>query len=191
MARYRSMASFVATLGYPLCLGCSTSSPSVAAVCDVDAGAIQQGNFCLVAEVSAEVDAAGSPQGLSFSGDVQPVLTHYCGVVGCHVSGSPTGGLNLAPGFSYDQLVDAQAAELQALPNDGGAVYYVVPGDLSHSYLHIKVHPDLFAALKDAAPPAAQSRLGTEMPAKATGSVLDPDAQAAIDDWIGAGAPRN
>jgi hypothetical protein len=193
MSRRESRRSFASVL--PLCLlpaGCSNSSPpSADPACDSDGGARPQGGFCIVAEVSPESDAA-APQGVSFSRDVQPILTHYCGVVGCHVSGSPTGGLNLAPGFAFDQLVDAQPPEIQALPDDGGAVYYVAPGDLDHSYLHIKIHPDLFMVLKNTVPTAAQGRLGTEMPAKSTGSVLDQNTQVGvIDQWIQTGAPQN
>jgi hypothetical protein len=146
----------------------------------------------VVTELPAALDASVPAEGVSFSRDVQPVLTHYCGVVGCHVSGSPTGALNLAPGFAYDQLFDAQPPELQALPNEGGPLYYVAPGDLAHSYLSIKINPDAFSALKNSVPMANQGRLGTEMPAKATGSVLDQDAQVGlINQWIMMGAPRN
>ena len=178
---------------------CSTSSGAQGdPTCDTDGGARLQGGFCLVAELPSEIDAtvasdaSDASDGVSFSRDVQPLLTHYCGVVGCHVSGSPTGGLNLAPGFAYDQLLDAQPGELQVLPNEGGALYYVAAGDLPHSYLHIKIHPEFFALLKDAEPPALQGRLGSEMPAKSTGSILDPATQIGlIDQWIDAGAPRN
>jgi hypothetical protein len=172
---------------------CSTSTGAQAdPTCDTEGGARLHGGFCVVAELPSENDATVASDAVSFSRDVQPLLTHYCGVVGCHVSGSPTGGLNLAPGFAYDQLLDAQPGELQVLPNEAGALYYVAAGDLDHSYLHIKIHPEIFDVLKDAEPPALQGRLGSEMPAKATGSILDPAMQIElIDQWIDAGAPRN
>lgn len=166
---------------FSLWLGCSASPTSAAPpVCE---GGVAQSNFCVIDERSEVVDAG---PGVSLSRDIQPILNHYCVVVGCHVSGNPVGALNLAPGFAYDQLVDATPAEISQLPG-GEPIYYVAAGDLDHSYLHYKIHPDLFASLKDAAPEAT---LGTEMPAKSTGSFFsqDPDAQAAIDDWIGAGA---
>jgi hypothetical protein len=183
MARLPSMLFFALGMaGGPLWLGCSTSSPSTTPpVCD---GGVQtQGTFCAITESPENVIAG---PGISLSRDIQPIFNHYCVVVGCHVSGNPVGALNLAPGFAYDQLVDAAPGETAELP-DGDPLYYVVAGDLDHSYLHYKIHPDLFAWLKDA---EAEAQLGTEMPAKATGSFFsqNPDAQAAIDDWIEAGA---
>ena len=80
-----------------------------------------------------------------------------------------------------------------ALPSDGGKMYRVTAdGELDHSYLHIKIHPTLFADVKGAVPSALQGRMGTEMPAKATGSVLDEGTQVMlIDAWIAAGAADN
>ncbi|HZU82773.1 MAG TPA: hypothetical protein VE987_07650 [Polyangiaceae bacterium] len=179
----------VVALGGACLLGCSTSAPSSPGP-SCDGGTQARAGFCVVDEVTAEADGQAPNGQVSFSRDVQPVFTHYCGVVGCHVPGSPTGGLDLAPGFAYDQLVDAQAGETRRLPS--GPLNYVTPGDLERSYLHIKIHVDVFDAFKDAAPPAAQGQLGTEMPANATGSILDPDAQIGpIDTWIMQGAPNN
>jgi hypothetical protein len=183
MARFApTLFLTLAVAGGPPCLGCSTSSPSATSpVCD--GGVAQQGAFCAITEVPENVNAG---PGVSLSRDVQPILNHYCVVVGCHVSGNPVGGLNLAPGFAYGQLVDAAPGETTRLP-DGDPLYYVAAGDVAHSYLHYKIHPELIAWLKDA---EAEASLGTEMPAQATGSFFsqDEDAQAVIDEWIEAGA---
>jgi hypothetical protein len=190
----RSVAlAMLGMLGGTSLVACSTSSGAQAdPTCDTEGGARLQGGFCLVAELPSENDATVASDAVSFSRDVQPLLTHYCGVVGCHVSGSPTGGLNLAPGFAYDQLLDAQPGELQVLPSDAGALYYVAAGDLDHSYLHIKIHSEIFAVLQDAEPPGVQRKLGNQMPADSTGSKLDPSTQIdLIDQWIEVGAPRN
>ncbi len=49
---------------------------------------------------------------VSFSIDVQgAIFANDCGVVGCHVPGSPTGGLILAPGFAYAQIVNVPNAQ--------------------------------------------------------------------------------
>jgi hypothetical protein len=172
----------LAVAGCPLCLGCSTSSPSAPSpVCD--GGVTQQGTFCVITEIPENVNAG---PGVSLSRDVQPIFNHYCVVVGCHVSGNPVGGLNLAPGFAYDQLVDAAPGEITRLPN-GDPLYYVAAGDVEHSYLYYKIHLERFFGLKDA---EAEASLGTEMPAKTTGSFFsqDQDAQATIDEWIKEGA---
>ncbi|HEY6462635.1 MAG TPA: hypothetical protein VIY73_20845, partial [Polyangiaceae bacterium] len=126
----------------------------------------------------------------SFSLDVQAVLTNDCGVVGCHVPGNPTGGLILAPGFAYAQIVDVPAGEMNGIQLDGGTVNYITPGDPDDSYLNIKINAGLLAALK-ASLGAAGGRTGNQMPAPSTGSTLTTTELAAIATWIQQGAPNN
>jgi hypothetical protein len=126
----------------------------------------------------------------SFSLDVQSVLTKDCGVVGCHVPGNPTGGLILAPGFAYAQIVDVPAGEMNGVQLDGGTVNYITPGDPADSYLNIKINAGLLAALK-ASLGAAGGRTGSQMPAPSTGSTLTTSELTAIATWIQQGAPNN
>jgi Fibronectin type III domain len=128
---------------------------------------------------------------VSFALDIQPIFTHDCGVVGCHVPGSPTGGLILAPGFAYAQLVGVVAPELSGITLDGGVVYYADPASLSTSYLFIKTSASTFASVKAGLPAAQQPRMGTIMPATATGSTLSPAEVSAIASWIQQGAANN
>jgi hypothetical protein len=126
----------------------------------------------------------------SLSLDVQPVFTNDCGVVGCHVPGNPTGGLILAPGFTYAQIVDVPAGEMNGIQLDGGTVNYVTPGDPDDSYVNIKINASLLAALKTSLG-AAGGRTGTQMPAPSTGSTLTQTQLEAIATWIEQGAPNN
>jgi hypothetical protein len=129
---------------------------------------------------------------VSFSLNVQPIFTHDCGVVGCHVPGNPTGGLILAEGFAYAQIVGVNALEaLGAFQLDGGAVDYINPGDPSDSYLNIKINAPLLSALKASLPASVGGRLGTQMPAPSTGSTLSQADLATISNWIVQGAPNN
>jgi hypothetical protein len=127
----------------------------------------------------------------SFSLNVQPIFTHDCGVVGCHVPGNPTGGLILAPGFAYGALVGVPALEMAGLAIDGGTVAYVSPGDPGDSFLSIKIDANLLAAVKAGQPPAVAPKLGTLMPAPSTGSTLTQAELATITSWIAQGAPNN
>jgi hypothetical protein len=127
----------------------------------------------------------------SFSLDVQPIFTHDCGVVGCHVPGNPTGGLILAPGFAYAKLVGVPAAEASAFQLDGGTVNYITPGDPGDSFLDIKINAGLLAAVKASLPASVAGRLGTQMPAPSTGSTLTQTELTTIASWIAQGAPNN
>jgi hypothetical protein len=112
---------------------------------------------------------------VSFALNVQPIFSDDCGVVGCHVPGSPTGNLILAEGFAYAQIVGVTAAESPALS-------YVTPTDPSNSYLAIKInYMGLFATLGKA----------SQMPATSTGSVLSAAEIDTIANWIAQGAVNN
>jgi hypothetical protein len=129
---------------------------------------------------------------VSFSLNVQPILTHDCGVVGCHVPGQPTGGLILAAGFAYPNIVGVPALEaLGSFQLDGGVVNYITPGDPGDSYLNIKINAPLLAALKASLAPSLGGRLGTQMPAPSTGSTLSQADLATISNWIAQGANQN
>jgi hypothetical protein len=127
---------------------------------------------------------------VSFKANVQPIFAHDCGVVGCHVPGNPTGGLILASGFAYAQIVGVNALELNGLSNDGGTYAYVTPGDPADSYLNIKINNGLLTAFK-AANPSFAPRMGTQMPAPSTGSTLTQDELNTIANWITQGAANN
>jgi hypothetical protein len=190
----RTMSGLFAAMtpGAMALLGCSTAAstaPPAMPVCGPDARL--QGGFCVIAESVPEAGVAGG--GVTLSHDVQRIFTRYCGVVGCHVPGTLAGQLNLAPGFAYDALVNAQPSEVQKDPLDGMPLFYVLPGDVTHSYLYIKVHGDSFNGFVDAGVAANVSTRswGTQMPASGTNSALDPNTDLkTIDDWINGGALR-
>jgi hypothetical protein len=112
---------------------------------------------------------------VSFELNVQPIFTDDCGVVGCHVPGSPTGGLILAEGFAFSQIVNVSAGEAPTLN-------YVTPGDPADSFLAVKINYNGLFATKGK---------GSLMPAPATGSTLSPDEIATIANWIAQGAVNN
>jgi hypothetical protein len=124
---------------------------------------------------------------VSFALDIQTIFAHDCGVVGCHVPGSPTGGLVLAQGFAYDAIVNIPAPEAMSFQLDGGVVNYVTPGDPGDSFLNIKVNAVLFQAVKT----ATGKNLGNQMPAPSTGSTLSPTELNEIALWISQGANNN
>jgi hypothetical protein len=128
---------------------------------------------------------------VSFGTNVQPLLTDDCGVVGCHVPGNPAGGLILAPGFAYAQLVGVPAAETNGVLVDGSVIDYVTPGNAGLSFLNVKLNVALLNALKAGLPPAQAGRLGIQMPAPATGSTLTQDELSTIANWINQGAVQN
>jgi hypothetical protein len=123
---------------------------------------------------------------VSFSQNVQPILTTDCGVVGCHVPGNPTGGLILAPGFAYGQTVSVLAGEGHGLLDGGGSMAYINPGDPLTSYLNVKINAPLIGAYQDAG-----FHVGTQMPAPSTGSTLTQGELDTIGNWIAQGAGMN
>jgi hypothetical protein len=112
---------------------------------------------------------------VSFSLNVQPIFAVNCGVVGCHVPGQPTGGLILAQGFTYSQIVGVTAPEVPTLQ-------YVAPGDALDSYVAVKINYMGLFAMKGK---------GTQMPAPSTGSTLSPAEINTIANWIIQGAANN
>jgi hypothetical protein len=118
---------------------------------------------------SNTVESSGKTR-VSFSRQVQVILTHDCAVSGCHVPGSPAAGLILAQGFTFNALVNIPSTERPLTPR-------VTPGNPDASYLWQKVSMN---------PPPA----GWQMPAPATGSVMPADEQDLIRRWILEGAAR-
>src|SRR5205823_2693376 len=72
------------------------------------------------------------PATASFRGDVQPIFTSQCALVGCHSGAFPTQGLNLSEGSAYAAIVNVTSTE-QA------TVKLVDPGSTATSYLWWKV----------------------------------------------------
>lgn len=110
----------------------------------------------------------------SFGVNVLPILVHDCAVVGCHVSGAPPAGLNLAPPFAYDNLVGVTAAEQPAKMR----ISQDLVDPLTASYLYEKIT-------------AVKPFRGSQMPAPQTGNVLSQTDKDILTSWILEGAPRN
>jgi len=108
---------------------------------------------------------------VSLSEQLQETLSSDCAVAGCHVPGNPPLGLVLAPGFSYDYLVNVRSREYPQQLR-------VNPGDPTTSFLYLK--------LSENPPP-----VGYQMPAPATGSVLEMAEIDRFRRWILQGAPNN
>lgn len=107
----------------------------------------------------------------SFSLDVEDVFNRNCAVVGCHVSGTQTGGMNLAPDFAYNNIVNVSSNEARPMPR-------ITPGDTSQSWLFHKINDQ---------PPA----VGLPMPAAETGNALSAIDKDIITSWILSNAPNN
>ena len=116
------------------------------------------------------VEASGTVN-VSFSRQVQVTFSQYCAVTGCHVPGNPVAGLILAPGFAYSYLANVKSREY---PSE----FRVNPSDPTTSFLYQKVSMN---------PPP----VGWQMPAPATGSVLNPSEKDVIRRWIAQGAVNN
>ncbi len=108
---------------------------------------------------------------VSFSRQVQVTFSQYCAVTGCHVPGNPVAGLILAPGFAYSYLANVKSREY---PSE----FRVNPNNPTTSFLYQKVSMN---------PPP----VGWQMPAPATGSVLNPSEKDVIRRWIAQGAVDN
>ena len=112
-----------------------------------------------------------APRPVSFSQDVQPIITTACG--GCHSPGGLADlfGIEmfLREGEAYDAIVNVTSG----LRSD---LTLVVPGDSAASLFYLKVALDT--------PP-----IGDRMPRSAP--VLTDEDLAAIRDWIDEGAEDN
>ena len=123
------------------------------------------------ATVDAFVDdvvAAVTPP-VSFAAAVQPIFTESCALSGCHTGTFPAGGLDLAAGQAYANIVNVASGEVPALKR-------VLPGDASSSYLYQKITN-------------ASGTLGSPMPLGS--NPLPSDEIDAIEAWINQGAQNN
>jgi hypothetical protein len=107
---------------------------------------------------------------LSFSQIQGQIFTPSCAKAGCHAASSGAGGMVLAAGVSYAQIVGRPAPEDPQLD-------LVKPGDPNDSYLVRKIRGD---------PDITGSRMPLDGP-----PYLTPQQIAGIEGWIQAGAPNN
>jgi hypothetical protein len=114
------------------------------------------------------LDLTTVPRDVSFTTQVQPILTSRCGLSTCHGGGRPQQDLDLHD-HSYEELLEGDSKECAGRP-------LVAPGALNNSYLVSKLQG------------AGSCFAGARMP---PGSPL-PDAElATIFGWIAGGAPDN
>ena len=102
---------------------------------------------------------------VSFSKEIQPLLTKNCAVADCHTGPKPPKGLVLDQGMAYQNLVNVPSKESPRQKR-------ITPGDLSKSYLYDKI--------------TGNQSDGDRMPPKKRLSKEDIEL---IKAWILAGAP--
>ncbi len=107
---------------------------------------------------------------LSFSQIQGQIFTPSCAKAGCHAASSGAGGMVLAAGVSYAQIVGRPAPE-------DPQIDLVKPGNADASYLVRKIRGD---------PTISGSRMPLDGP-----PFLTPQQIAGIEGWIQAGAPNN
>ena len=117
----------------------------------------------------ASPSATAATSGVSFSGDLVPVLRTNCAT--CHLTGSEAGNLALHPGAAFKSLVGVQSIESKWLR--------VKPGAPDESYLLMKID-------------------GTHLDAGGSGGrmpynmePLDAATRGKFRDWVAAGAAEN
>ena len=111
-----------------------------------------------------------SAQALTFTQIQAGIFTPSCAKAGCHASSSAAGGLVLAAGQAYANLVGRPAQEEPQLD-------YIRPGNPEASYLLKKVRGD---------PDISGSHMPLDGP-----PFLSPGQIAGLAAWIQAGAPNN
>jgi hypothetical protein len=118
--------------------------------------------------VDDTVDALEPPPVVvSFAADVQPIFSSRC--TSCHSGAFPSGGLSLAVGLAYGNIVSVASGQVPALTR-------VLPSDASSSYLYRKITN-------------AMGIVGAPMP---FGSYPMPSGEIdTIEDWINQGALNN
>jgi len=94
------------------------------------------------------------------------VFTPRCATSGCHVNGGPF-GLDLNTGATASNTIGVPSAELPGFDR-------ITPFDAANSYLYMKISGD-------------PRLLGDPMPAPPN-SLLTPQQQQLVADWINAGA---
>ena len=123
-------------------------------------------------------EAAGQPtvqpaaaSRVSFTVDIQPILTQNCATVGCHNAVTPPLGLNLTAGVAFDNIVLVSSQEVPAL-------HRIEPGDPNNSYLFRKI---------TGAAGISGSRMPQNNPAFFD---KNPELLDLVHRWILEGAPR-
>jgi hypothetical protein len=106
----------------------------------------------------------------SFSRDIQPILTARCATASCHNLATQQVGLNLEPGFAYQEIVNADPL--------GRGMPYIKPQRPDSSFLLRMIGAD----------PAPRF----ELPRMPLGREPLTDNQiATIINWVNAGAPND
>lgn len=94
------------------------------------------GSTCWAIWLSCTAAACGQsgmePGDVSFSLQVQPILTDRCAFSGCHASTSPAADQSLAEGLAYVNVHDIPSQELPSMDR-------VEPGEPDQSYLVHKI----------------------------------------------------
>ncbi len=132
-----------------------------------------------VGESSIDLLAPEPTEDVSFSADVQPILTQRCAFSNCHASPEAIQGANFEAGNAYSNLVGAPSVESTFLAPDN-ILNRVEPGSPDRSYMFLKITGCTAEGcfLDRMPPPPGQSPLG--------------DAEiAVIRQWIEDGAPDN
>lgn len=106
-----------------------------------------------------------------FSEDIQPIFTLRCGTSSCHTLATHQAGLNLAPGYAYDQIVDRRARFRPSWK-------LIVPSKADSSFLIETLYSDTARH-----PEISRMPLGREP--------LTPNQIQTIINWVNLGAVRN
>ena len=96
------------------------------------------------------------------------IFAEKCAIDACHTSPRPEAFLNLAPGYSFENLVEVKSKQVSD-------VFLVEPNDPENSYLLHKLQ--------------GEDIIGEPMPTAA--EPLPPEQIAVIKEWIAQGAPDN
>jgi hypothetical protein len=103
----------------------------------------------------------------SFATHIQPIFTNSCSLSSCHNASSSRGGLSLAAGQAYANLVNINAIA------EAGKIR-VIPNDADNSYLLIRLE--------------GRQSVGGKMP---PGGSLSANRIQTIKNWINQGAQNN
>jgi hypothetical protein len=112
------------------------------------------------------------PQQVSFSSQIQPILTANCTSASCHDATLPQQGLNLTAGAAYGSLVNVNSTEVTC-----ASYKRVLPGQPDQSYVIFKLSG------------SGACFYGSQMP-KAAPALSITQIQL-FRDWIANGAPNN